>query len=87
MKKRVLLLSALASVFMNLNADEIKEFTEGKKKFSKNNRIEIYPSKLSKTKDRKSWEYGKEQIMLDFCQISLSLTEHKNNPDAPFAHV
>ena len=35
MKKRVLLLSALASVFMNLNAEELKQFTKGKKKISK----------------------------------------------------
>ena len=63
MKKRVLFISALASVFMNLNAEEIQKFTNGKKKLSGNNTIEIYPSKISKTKDRKSWEYGKEQII------------------------
>ena len=63
MKKRVLFISALASVFMNLNAEELQKFTNNKKKFSGNNTIEIYPSKLSKTKDRKSWEYGKEKII------------------------
>jgi preprotein translocase subunit SecD len=63
MKKRVLFLSALATVFMNLGAEELQEFSQGKKKFSKNSTLEIFPSKLSKTKDKKSWTYGKEQII------------------------
>jgi preprotein translocase subunit SecD len=63
MKKRILLLSAVTSIFMNLSNAEVSDFKNQSRKKAKDIRFDLYPTKISKVKKKDCWQFENECLL------------------------